>query len=69
MNNITKFQYESAPSQERISGLINKLRKDPKELILQPYFQRRLVWSTEHKAKFIDTILKGYPVPELYFSQ
>ena len=26
-------------------------------------YQRKLVWSIEEKAKFIDSILNGYPIP------
>lgn len=62
-------QFESSPSQKKISSLYKELSNEPKELILQPFFQRRLVWNNNHKAKFIETILKGYPVPEIYISQ
>lgn len=36
------------------------------ELSLQPPFQRNPVWQEKQKAALIDTILKGYPIPELY---
>lgn len=36
------------------------------ELELQPPFQRNPVWQDRQKASLIDTILKGYPIPELY---
>ena len=29
-------------------------------------FPRRLVWSTKHKKSFIETVLQGYPFPEIY---
>lgn len=35
-------------------------------LILQPSFQRKLVWNKEHKESFIETILRGLPFPEIY---
>lgn len=35
-------------------------------LNLRPSFQRRPVWSREQKAFLIDSILRGYPVPEIY---
>lgn len=35
-------------------------------LDLRPPFQRRPVWSTEDKAFLVDSILRGYPVPEVY---
>ena len=36
------------------------------ELTIQPAFQRNPVWSNAQKAYLIDTILKGYPIPEIY---
>ncbi|GAA5147214.1 hypothetical protein GCM10023213_41480 [Prosthecobacter algae] len=35
-------------------------------LILRPDFQRRFVWTLAHQEEFIDTILRGYPFPEIY---
>lgn len=39
------------------------------KLILKPDFQRKFVWTHEHQEEFIDTILKGYPFPEIYVCQ
>ena len=39
------------------------------ELIPRPDFQRRLVWSNSDKLKFLDTVLSGYPFPEIYIAQ
>lgn len=36
------------------------------KIILQPSFQRKFVWSVSHQEEFIDTILNGYPFPEIY---
>lgn len=36
------------------------------ELSIQPPFQRNPVWSNAQKSYLIDTILKGYPIPEIY---
>lgn len=35
-------------------------------LILQPDFQRKFVWTSDHQEDFIDTLLKGLPFPEIY---
>jgi hypothetical protein len=35
-------------------------------LVLRPPFQRRPVWNPEEKAFLVDSILRGYPVPEIY---
>lgn len=32
-------------------------------LIVNRNYQRKLVWSLEEKVKFIDSIIKGYPIP------
>ncbi|MBG6098328.1 DUF262 domain-containing protein [Nocardioides luteus] len=35
-------------------------------LVLSPKFQRRGVWSTSARSYFIDTLLRGFPVPPLH---
>jgi hypothetical protein len=39
------------------------------KLILKPDFQRKFVWTHDHQEAFIDTVLKGYPFPEIYVCQ
>ena len=39
------------------------------ELQLKAPFQRNPVWTTKQKSFLIDTILRGYPVPELYMQE
>lgn len=36
------------------------------ELDLSPYFQRRPVWSKKAKSYFLDTIIKGLPIPIVF---
>src|SRR3954454_6766461 len=36
------------------------------ELELQPPFQRNPVWQEKQQAYLMDTVLHGYPIPELY---
>jgi hypothetical protein len=43
------------------------LRWDEKDqLILQPKFQRRLVWEDVARSYLIDTIVRNYPMPKIY---
>ena len=42
----------------------NRLREET--LNMRPPYQRNPVWQETQKAYLIDTILRGYPVPELY---
>ena len=37
-------------------------------LIPKPEFQRRLVWTNEDKLNFLQTVLEGYPFPEIYIA-
>ncbi len=46
-----------------------KTRSDAGELEIAPPFQRNPVWLTPQKSLLIDTILQGYPVPELYIQE
>lgn len=36
------------------------------QLEMRPPFQRNLVWTTKQKSFLIDSILNGFPIPELY---
>lgn len=38
-------------------------------LITNPFFQRNLVWREIHKKEFIETILLGYPFPQIFLSK
>jgi len=38
-------------------------------LIPDAYFQRNLVWREVHKKDFIETVLQGYPFPQMFFSR
>ena len=40
-----------------------------RELELTPPFQRNPVWTDPQKSYLIDTILRGYPIPELYMQE
>lgn len=51
----------------KISDIYQKIKNQT--LIPQPEFQRKFVWNRAHKEKLIDTILKGYPFPEIYTAQ
>lgn len=55
---------KTSPSSLKIRQLIT-LTKDGR-LVPRPEFQRRLVWTSEDKIRFIDTILNEYPFPEIY---
>lgn len=41
-------------------------RDAAEELSIKPPFQRNPVWSVAQKSYLIDTILNGYPIPEIY---
>lgn len=48
-------------------NLVNDIRAG--RLIPDAYFQRNLVWREIHKRDFIETILKGYPFPQIFISK
>jgi hypothetical protein len=57
---------KTAPTSLKIRQLITDIQNNT--LIPRPEFQRRLVWSMTDKNNFIDTILRGYPFPEIYIA-
>jgi len=48
----------------RIAEIL-KLEKGEK-LVLQPKFQRRLVWEEKARSYLIDTVVRNYPMPKVY---
>lgn len=40
---------------------------ESKKLIPSPKYQRNFVWPPSWKPQLIDTILRGWPVPDMYF--
>jgi hypothetical protein len=40
-----------------------------KRLITSPYFQRNLVWREIHRQDFIKTLLKGFPIPQIFVAK
>lgn len=44
-------------------------RNDANELVLRAPFQRQGVWTDKQKSFLIDTILQGFPIPELYVQE
>lgn len=56
--------------QIRTTALVNVVSDmKNKRLIPNAYFQRNLVWREIHKKEFVDTILSGFPFPQLFFSR
>ena len=54
-------------SNESILNIYNGIKSE--NINLAPDFQRKLVWNDTHKENFIDTILRGYPFPEIYIAE
>jgi hypothetical protein len=60
---MIKYQVRSRD----LLDMVNDARSG--RLILSPYFQRNLVWRDIHKRDFIETILKGYPFPQIFVAR
>ncbi|PTT77387.1 hypothetical protein DBR42_25230 [Pelomonas sp. HMWF004] len=50
----------------KIIEIFNKLKNG--QLAINKDYQRKLVWKRSHKYEFIDTILRNYPFPEVYWA-
>ncbi|KVE61522.1 DUF262 domain-containing protein [Burkholderia gladioli] len=50
-----------------IHQLLSQLRDET--IIPRPEFQRKLVWSNAHKSGFIDSVIKSYPLPEIFVAE
>lgn len=61
------YQMKPSVTNPTIADIYEKI--DSSRLILAPDFQRKFVWTQEHQEEFLDTILKGFPFPEIYVCQ
>jgi hypothetical protein len=57
---------KTAPTNKKVRELINMVKEG--KIIPRPEFQRRLVWTRVDKNYFLESILKGYPFPEVYLA-
>ena len=55
------------PGRPTVTDLLESMRNDA--YFVDDSFQRRLVWTERQKARLIQTILIGYPMPEVYLWQ
>lgn len=60
---VARYQVRSMA----LIDVVNQIKAG--RLVVAPYFQRNLVWRQMHKEDFIDTILKGYPFPQIFISR
>lgn len=49
-----------------VRELVNLLED---EELIKPEFQRGLVWDSKRKGRFIESILLGFPIPGMFFSE
>jgi hypothetical protein len=58
---------KTSPTNKKVRELITMVKEQ--KLAPRPEFQRRLVWSREDKNHFLDSVLRGFPFPEIYFAE
>ncbi|WP_336035362.1 DUF262 domain-containing protein [Acinetobacter bereziniae] len=64
INNLfEKINIESRNSKFLYDGQKNQ------EIVVDNSFQRKYVWTLKHQVKLIETILMGFPIPEIYLWQ
>lgn len=60
-------QIKPSVTNPTIADIYEKIEDN--KLDLSPDFQRKFVWTHDHQEQFLDTILKGFPFPEIYVCQ
>lgn len=61
------YQIKPSVTNPTIADIYEKIEDN--KLDLSPDFQRKFVWTHEHQEQFLDTILNGFPFPEIYVCQ
>ena len=57
---------KTSAENRRVRQLLSGIQSG--EITPRPDFQRNLVWSNKDKLAFLDTVLGGYPFPEIYIA-
>ena len=57
---------KNSPETKRVRQILAGIASG--EIKPRPDFQRNLVWSNKDKLAFLDTVLRGYPFPEIYMA-
>jgi uncharacterized protein DUF262 len=57
---------KTTATNRKVRVLLTALRDG--KLVPRPEFQRRLVWTNKDKCAFLQTVLLGYPFPEIYLA-
>lgn len=63
----SKIQRELSIRSETIQRVFNFYRNNL--LYVNRRYQRKLIWTIEEKKKFIDSLIKGYPVPLILLAE
>ncbi|MBD2774811.1 DUF262 domain-containing protein [Iningainema tapete] len=63
----TKADIDIREDPQTVFELMRKY--DNGKLIIDPDFQRNLVWSLEQKSKFIESVILNFPLPPWYVNQ
>lgn len=67
MNEISSIQRELSIRSETIQRIYNFYKNNL--FFVNRRYQRKLIWTIEEKKKFIDSIIKGYPVPLILLAE
>jgi len=46
--------------------IVNLYSAEPKEIIIQPEYQRLFRWSDEQRSRLIESIILGLPIPQIF---
>ncbi len=69
MNSEELIMRTYKPRSFSISDLYDWYTQTPPQLVLNPKFQRRAVWTPQSKSYLINTILLGLPLPVFFLRQ
>ena len=56
---------KASPDKLSVAEVLDLMAKQM--LVTNPEYQRGAVWTTTQKKKLRDSVLRGYPIPLIYF--
>ncbi len=70
IENITDYDYSNAvvfPTDWTTETIVNQISKG--NIKLDPLFQRRDAWNSKLKSRFIESLILGFPIPQIVLAE
>lgn len=69
MRKNVKYDTKEFTLEHLVSKFNREIEENRQTEIFIPFYQRKFVWKDDRQSKFIESILLGLPIPQMYFAE